>query len=115
MRRRWTRWPGRPGRTSRRDPAPRPAVGAQPEDVGLVRGDREAPSSGRRGRPPLDLTGGDLDDPAAPLADQEVVVAGIAQLVRDLPLAGREGPGVPLLGRRVAGSVGPGRAGPPPG
>src|SRR5437867_1494047 len=106
------RWPTRPGHTSRPDPAPRTAGGAQPEDVGLVGGDREAPSSGRRGRPPLDLTGGDLDDPAAPLADQVVVVAGIAQLVRDLPLAGREGPGVPRLRQRLERSIDRGQAGP---
>ena len=56
-----------------------PAGGAHPENIRLVVGDGESVAVRHPGRPQLDPAGVDLDDPAAALANQMVMVHGIAE------------------------------------
>ncbi len=55
------------------------AGGADPENIRLVGGDGESVAVRHPGRPQLDPAGVDLDDPAAALANQMVMVNGIAE------------------------------------
>ena len=55
------------------------AVGADPENIRLVAGDGESVAVGHPGRPQVDPAGVDLDDPSATLANQMMMVDGIAE------------------------------------
>src|SRR4029450_8966403 len=72
------RGPRRNGAGLSRSGAPL-AVGADPENIRLVVGDDESGAGGRPRGPQLDPAGVDLDHPPAALANQMMMVHGIAE------------------------------------
>src|SRR5918999_308447 len=105
-----------PRRGQRAPAGPGPVLGppaplAQPVHVGPVARDRVPAAPGHGGGPVLDLARGDGHHPAASLADEVVVVGGLAQLVGLLALAGGEGLGDPRAGQGPEGPVHGGQAG----